>query len=248
MPDFDFVLFDADNTLFDFDRAEHEALKGVLAAHGYPTDPATLEVYLAVNRDLWARFDRGEVTQAYLVVERFAAFVRAMGGHDDPAQFNRDYLDRLARGAFLLPGAEALCRALAPRCTLAIVTNGVARAQRGRFERSPLAGLISHLFISEELGAAKPDPAFFDAVLRALGGPDRDRVLMVGDNLATDVRGGLEAGLPTAWYNPRGLPNPTPWVPAWTVESYPQLEALILGGPPPTPRPAPTATRPAPNT
>ena len=248
MPDFDFVLFDADNTLFDFDRAEHEALKGVLAAHGYPTDPATLEVYLAVNRDLWARFDRGEVTQAYLVVERFAAFVRAMGGHDDPAQFNRDYLDRLARGAFLLPGAEALCRALAPRCTLAIVTNGVARAQRGRFERSPLAGLISHLFISEELGAAKPDPAFFDAVLRALGGPDRGRVLMVGDNLATDVRGGLEAGLPTAWYNPRGLPNPTPWVPAWTVESYPQLEALILGGPPPTPRPAPTAPRPAPNT
>ena len=248
MPDFDFVLFDADNTLFDFDRAEHEALKGVLAAHGYPTDPATLEVYLAVNRDLWARFDRGEVTQAYLVVERFAAFVRAMGGHDDPAQFNRDYLDRLARGAFLLPWAEALCRALAPRCTLAIVTNGVARAQRGRFERSPLAGLISHLFISEELGAAKPDPAFFDAVLRALGGPDRDRVLMVGDNLATDVRGGLEAGLPTAWYNPRGLPNPTPWVPAWTVESYPQLEALILGGPPPTPRPAPTAPRPAPNT
>ena len=248
MPDFDFVLFDADNTLFDFDRAEHEALKGVLAAHGYPTDPATLEVYLAVNRDLWARFDRGEVTQAYLVVERFAAFVRTMGGHDDPAQFNRDYLDRLAQGAFLLPGAEELCRALAPRCTLAIVTNGVARAQRGRFERSPLAGLISHLFISEELGAAKPDPAFFDAVLRALGGPDRGRVLMVGDNLATDVRGGLEAGLPTVWYNPRGLPNPTPWVPAWTVESYPQLEALILGGPPPTPRPAPTTPRPAPNT
>ena len=239
MAEFDFVLFDADNTLFDFDRAEHEALKGVLAAHGYPTDQATLEVYLAANRDLWARFDRGEVTQAYLVVERFAAFVRAMGGHDDPAQFNRDYLDRLAQGAFLLPGAEELCRALAPRCTLAIVTNGVARAQRGRFDLSPLAGLVSHLFISEELGAAKPDPAFFAAVLRALGDPPKDRVLMVGDNLATDVRGGLEAGLPTVWYNPRGLPNPTPWVPTWTAETYPQLEALILDGLPPTPRPAP---------
>ena len=237
MADFDFVLFDADNTLFDFDRAEHEALKGVLAARGYPTDPDTLSLYLTINRDLWARFDRGEVTQAYLVVERFAAFVRAMGGHDDPAQFNRDYLDRLSRGSFLLPGAEELCRALAPRCTLAIVTNGVARAQRGRFEGSPLAGLVSHLFISEELGAAKPDPAFFAAVLRALGDPPKDRVLMVGDNLATDVRGGLEAGLPTVWYDPRGLPNPTPWVPTWRVETYPQLEALILDGPPSTANP-----------
>ena len=234
MANFDFILFDADNTLFDFDRAEHEALKSVLAARGYPADPATLELYLSINRNLWARFDRGEVTQSFLVVERFAAFTRAMGGRDDPAEFNRDYLDRLAAGAFLLPGAEALCRALAPCCTLAIVTNGVARAQRGRFQRSPLAGLVSHLFISEELGAAKPDPAFFSAVLRALGDPPRSRVLMVGDNLATDVRGGLASGLPTVWYNPRGLPNPTPWRPTWTVETYARLEALALESPLPS--------------
>lgn len=80
MANFDFILFDADNTLFDFDRAEHEALKSVLAARGYPTDPATLELYLSINRALWARFDRGEVTQPFLVVERFATFTRAMGG------------------------------------------------------------------------------------------------------------------------------------------------------------------------
>lgn len=228
MAEFDFVLFDADNTLFDFDRAEHEALKGVLAAHGYPTDQATLEVYLAANRNLWARFDRGEVTQAYLVVERFAAFVRAMGGHDDPAQFNRDYLDRLAQGSFLLPGAEELCRALAPHCTLAIITNGVARAQRSRFARSPLSQLIPHLFISEEVGASKPSPAFFEPVLRQLGVTRRERVLVVGDNPSTDIRGGLARGLATAWYNPRGLPNATPWIPRWEIAAYSQLEALIL--------------------
>lgn len=231
MANFDFVLFDADNTLFDFDRAEHEALKGVLAARGYPTDQAVLDLYLSINRDLWARFDRGEVTQAFLAVERFAAFTRAMGGHDNPAEFNRDYLDRLARGSYLLPGAEDLCRALAPRCTLAIVTNGLARAQRGRFEGSPLAGLVSRLFISEELGSAKPDPAFFSAVLRALGNPPRHRVLVAGDSLATDVRGALASGLPAVWYNPRGLPNHTPWIPDWTAANYAQLENLVLASP-----------------
>ena len=237
MPRYDVILFDADNTLFDFDRAEEEALRATLARYGLPVTARAVAAYLAINRELWARFDRGEVSREWLVVERFARLLRTLGRPGDPAAMNRAYLTRLGEGAFLLPGAEALCRALAPRCTLAIVTNGVARAQRGRFERSPLAKLVSHLFISEELGAAKPDPAFFAAVLRALGDPDKSRVLMVGDNLATDVRGGLEAGLPTVWYDPRGLSNSTPWAPTWTVETYSQLEALILGGPPPAATP-----------
>ncbi len=229
MANFDFVLFDADNTLFDFDLAEDTALRQVLTERGYPTDPATLERYLSINRALWARLDKGEVTQDFLVVERFAAFVRAMGGSDDPVQFNRDYLNYLAQGAFLLPGAEALCRALAPHCTLAIITNGVARAQRGRFARSPLADLIPHLFISEELGAAKPSPVFFEGVLRRLGNPPRERVLVVGDNLATDIRGALDCGLPAAWFNPGRLPNPTLWIPRWEAADYTQLEELVLG-------------------
>ena len=209
MANFDFVLFDADNTLFDFDRAEDAALRQVLAERGYPDDDATRGLYLSINRDLWARLDRGEVTQSFLVVERFAAFTRAMGRDDDPVAFNRDYLDRLAQGAFLLPGAETLCRALAPHCTLAIITNGVARAQRGRFARSPLAEVIPHLFISEEVGAAKPSPAFFQPVLRQLGVTRRERVLVVGDNLSTDIRGALDCGLPAAWYNPRGCQHHT---------------------------------------
>ena len=232
MANFDFILFDADNTLFDFDRAEHEALKSVLAARGYPTDPATLELYLSINRALWARFDRGEVTQPFLVVERFAAFTRAMGGHDDPAEFNRDYLDRLATGAFLLPGAEALCRALAPRCTLAIVTNGVAMAQRARFARSPLRDVVPWLFISEEVGASKPSPDFFAPVLRALGEPDRSRVLMVGDNLLTDIQGGILAGLDTAWFNPKHLPGDPAISPTWEADNFPALQDLILGDAP----------------
>lgn len=231
MANFDFLLFDADNTLFDFDRAEDAALRQVLAERGYPDDDATRSLYLSINRDLWARLDRGEVTQSFLVVERFAAFTRAMGRDDDPVAFNRDYLDQLAQGAFLLPGAEALCRTLAPHCTLAIITNGVARAQRGRFDRSPLKELIPHLFISEEVGASKPSPAFFRPVLDALGVADLSRALMVGDNLTSDIGGGAAMGLDTAWYNPRRLPNPGPAAPTWELTRLEELPSLVLDGP-----------------
>ena len=160
MPRYDYVLFDADNTLFDFDRAEENALHVTLAQFGLPVTEEAKGAYLSVNRALWARFDRGEVTREWLVVERYAQLLRALGRPGDPAAMNHAYLTHLGEGAFLLPGAEALCRALAPRCTLAIVTNGVAMAQRARFARSPLRDVVPWLFISEEVGASKPSPDF----------------------------------------------------------------------------------------
>ena len=232
MPRYDYVLFDADNTLFDFDRAEHQALLRTLKEHALPAGPETQALYLSINRELWARFDRGEVRREWLVVERFAALLRALDHPGDPEVLNRDYLTYLGEGAFLLPGAEALCRALAPHCTLAIVTNGVARAQRGRFDRSPLHGLIPWLFISEEVGASKPSRAFFDPVFRTMGITDRRRALVVGDNLLTDVQGGLDAGADAAWYNPRRLPADPAHVPTWEVADYPTLQALILSDSP----------------
>ena len=240
MPRYEVVLFDADHTLFDFDRAEREALRQTLGKAnaatlrrtleeaGLPADGETEARYLSINRALWNRLDRGEVRREWLVVERFAALLRALGRTGDAAALNRAYLDHLGEGSYLLPGAQALCRALAPRCTLAIVTNGVARAQRRRFEASPLNGLIPWLFISEELGASKPDSAFFAPVLRTLGNPDPRRVLMVGDNLLADIQGGIQAGLDTAWYNPGRLPGAPAIVPTWEVDGYAALQALIL--------------------
>ena len=200
MPRYEVVLFDADHTLFDFDRAEREALRQTLEEAGLPADGETEARYLSINRALWNRLDRGEVRREWLVVERFAALLRALGRTGDAAALNRAYLDHLGEGSYLLPGAQALCRALAPRCTLAIVTNGVARAQRRRFEASPLNGLIPWLFISE----------------------------MVGDTLLADIQGGIQAGLDTAWYNPGRLPGDPAIVPTWEVDGYAALQALIL--------------------
>lgn len=227
---YDVVLFDADNTLFDFDAAEAQALDLTLAEYGYPVDDKSRNCYLAVNRDLWERFDRGEVKREWLVVERFAALQRALGGHHDPAEMNTFYLARLAEAGCLLPGAEELCRALVPSCTLAIVTNGVASAQRGRFDRSPLKELIPWLFISEEVGYQKPQRQFFDAVLSAMSLPPSARIVVVGDSLTADILGAVNAGLDSIWYNPNGLSGRPDIVPTFEARSFDQVFQLIVGG------------------
>ena len=228
MPRYDYVLFDADNTLFDFDRAEEEALLKTLERYGLPVTRAARERYLSINRDLWDRFDRGEVRREWLVVERFAALQRELGGNHPPEEMNRFYLSRLGEGAYLLPGAETLCRALAPRCALAIVTNGVATAQRGRFGRSTVKDCFRWLFISEEVGYQKPQREFFDAVLREMSIADPGRAVVVGDSLAADILGANNAGLDSIWYNPHGLPGRPGVTPTHEARSYEAVASLIL--------------------
>ena len=228
MPRYDTVLLDADDTLFDFGAAEHAALFRALAERGYPATAETEALYVSINRPLWAAFDRGEVTQDFLVIERFRRLVAELGGRDDPAAFNRDYLTYLGQGSQLLPGAEELCRALRDGgCRLGLATNGVARVQRARLAASPLAPYFSAVLISQEVGAQKPQPAFFQAALEALGVRDKARCVMVGDTLGSDIRGGIAAGIDTIWFDPQGLP-PGDLRPTYTAASLQEVGDYIL--------------------
>lgn len=230
MPRYSVVLLDADNTLFDFDAAERKALRAVLQARGYTPDRDTVDTYQRINTALWDAFARGEVEQDFLLVERFRRFEQAMGGSHDPGEFNADYLAALASNGDLIPGAQALCKRLRELgCTLAIVTNGTAVAQRGRFSASPLREDIPHLFISQEIGARKPDPIFFDHVCRKLEISDRSRAVVVGDNLDSDILGGNRAGIDTIWYNPRGAAPAGPACPTYTAKDYETVKAIISG-------------------
>lgn len=228
MPRYDYILFDADNTLFDFDAAEHRALNQTLAHYGYPQDEATRALYLEINRRLWSAFDRGEVGKDRLVTERFSALERALGGSHDPAEMNTYYLSRLGECADLLPGAEALCRTLANHCTLAIITNGVASAQRGRFGRSPLKEVIPYLFISGEMGCQKPQKVFFDRVLAEMNITDPTRALVVGDSLTADIQGAANAGLDSVWYAPEGVLPPDSPRPTHIAYRFFDISAIIL--------------------
>ncbi len=221
MPRYETVLLDADMTLFDFHRSEQEALRNTLRAFNLPWTDSVIQDYSKINSALWDAFARGEIDQDFLGAERFAALMRVYGGSADPRKVNHSYELALGNTAYLLPGAEEFCRTLSGLgLTLAIATNGLPAAQRGRYERTRLNRYIPHLFISMELGAQKPLPAFFDRICEALNLHDRSRMVMVGDGLTTDILGGNQAGIDTIWYNPGQLPLTGNAHPTYTAESY----------------------------
>jgi len=203
-----YLLFDADNTLFDFNRANRSAFHQVCFTCDLPESEENYQLYESINSALWQAFDRGECTKDYLVVERFRRFLAKLGLERDPERCNEVHLTTLGRSQVLLPYAEEVCRELSRTHRLYLVTNAVASVQRNRLASSAIAPYITDAFISEEAGASKPSAAYFDYVFSRVEGLRRDNCLLIGDSLSSDIRGANNAGLTCCWYNPNMLPRP----------------------------------------
>jgi 2-haloacid dehalogenase len=219
-------LIDADNTIFDYDRAEREALAGTLAEAGLEPTPAIREAYRRINDGFWRAFEQGAVTQEGLKVERFRQLLAetAPDCRTDPAVLSRRYLELLAMQVHLLPHAASAIADLAGRAALGLATNGIPEVQRGRLGRSGLASCFRTVLISGEIGIAKPDPRFFLLGAERLGLP-LSEVLCVGDVPATDIRGARAAGMASCWVAAPG----TVWPPGEPGPDYTirDLRALV---------------------
>lgn len=222
-----YLLFDADNTLFDFDQAERNAHLLLCRAHGLAFSEEGYQLYHKCNADLWRDFDRGLCTKEYLLVERFRRYLAITGERADLEALNRDHLRALGEGAMLLPGAEELCRVLSRDHRLYLLTNAVASVQKARFANSAIAPYFQGAFISEEVGVGKPDPAYFDYVFHAVPGLARDNALVIGDSLTSDIQGANNAGLPCCWFNPKGQPRPQGLRIDYEIRTLEELYAIV---------------------
>ncbi len=202
------IIFDADGTLFDFDRAEAGALQETFDAFGMVFEQRTGDLYHQINSAIWRELEQGAITPEALRVERFRRLFDALNLAIDPAAFSGRYLDHLSHRGDLIDGAEELVKALRGRYRLLILTNGLSEVQRTRLAHSGLAEYFEDIVISDEVGAAKPDGRIFDVAFERMGNPAKADVLIVGDSLSSDIAGGQAYGIDTCWFNPAAQPRP----------------------------------------
>lgn len=211
MPRFDILLWDVDGTLLDFIAAEKAAVQTLFREFGLGecTDEM-VECYSRINKEYWERLERGELSKPEILVRRFADFFASEGLDASKApEFNEQYQVRLGDTVVFCDDSYELLSSLRGRVKQYAVSNGTVVAQTRKLRRSGFDRLLDGVFLSEELGYEKPATEFFDRVFAAIGEPDRERVLIVGDSLTSDITGGNRAGIRTCWYNPKGEPNLT---------------------------------------
>ena len=223
------ILFDADNTLLNFDAAENKALAETLVNYGIEPDAETVQTYRTINEELWRQLEKGQIRREKLFGERFSRFLKAINAAGDGVEMNRYYLEQLSTHPDLMsPEVLDVLRELSEVATLAIVSNGAQKVQTRRLAESGVMNFMEDVFISEKMGCEKPNARIFDAALRALGVENREHVLMVGDSLSSDIQGGSNAGLDTCWYNPNHTENPGKVIPTYEIASLEELYPLVM--------------------
>ncbi len=230
VPAFPLVLFDLDHTLFDFEGSKKIAFREVLEEEGVENPWSYLDVFKQIERPLWAGLERGELTLDSLNDRRFEELVKVAGLDADPTAMGTSYLSWLGKSGGLFPGARELLDGLVDHCTLALVSNGYGEVQHARMSNFDLAHYFDAIIVSSEVGVAKPHPDFFDHAFSALGNPDPQTALMVGDSLTSDITGANNYGLSCCWYNPSEQPAPDHLEIDFTVSDLAAIRSIVLDG------------------
>lgn len=228
MAKYNCIMMDIDNTLLDFDAAEHKALLETLQQFSLPCDEAAVSRYHEINSSLWGELNKGKIRRDKLVVERFDRFVKEIGAAAKAAELNRAYTEHLATHADVIPGAEEALQELAEVATMIAVSNGTESVERGRLKLSGFEKYFDDIFISEAVGVSKPNPKIFQMAMRKLGIEHSDKVLVVGDSLSADIQGGVNAGLDTCWVNMNGLENESGLTPTYEVKALCELYPIVM--------------------
>jgi len=221
------VLFDLDDTLFDFHKAEKIALTKTLVHFGIDPTEETLALYSTINAAHWKRLELGEISREEVKVGRYRELFKTIGVECDPAKATAYYESMLAIGHYFMPGAPELLEELYGKYRLYIVSNGTAKVQEGRIGSSGIAKYMDGIFISQTLGANKPDKQFFDICFAEIPDFSLSETVIIGDSLSSDIKGGINAGITTVWFNPKGIENDSDIKPDYIIKELSEVPGLL---------------------
>ena len=219
----DCILFDADETLFEFDG--FKGLQRLFASYGVNFTADDYQVFKQLNDKLWVQYQAAEITSAQLKTQRFVVWADKLAIPEQ--RLNREYQQAMIDICRPLPGAEELLIALKGRYTLGIVSNGFTELLRTRLSNTGFNQYFSAVVVSEQFGIAKPDRRIFHHALHELAQQRPERTLMVGDTPESDIRGGYNAGLKTCWLDHGVWTMPQDLKPDFRINNLNQLRMLL---------------------
>lgn len=224
---YEWLLFDLDNTLVDFDDASHLSFEQCFKDKNLPYDSTIYTVYKDINRKLWASIETQRITKEELREERFSQLFKALNLDYDPTYFDKAYLANLIAHTTLYKGAIELLQTFQEKYRLGIITNGFKEVQRPRLRKTGIYDFFDVIAVSDEIGFYKPESGIFEHIFQEMNQPAKEDVLIIGDNLSSDIKGGHDFGIDTCWMNYKEKINETNIQPTFEIKELQQLNDFL---------------------
>ena len=199
--------FMIDTILWDVHAAEYAAVKSLFSEFGYgKCSDDMIARYSEINDSFWKRLERGEITKAQVLVGRFEQFFSEYGISTERVyEFNEKYQPRLGDTIVYCDDSYNIVKSLKGKVRQYAVSNGTVTAQTKKMKRSGFGELLDDVFLSENIGAEKPNIGFFEKVFEKIQPVDKNKTIIVGDSITSDMQGGINAGIKTCLYAPNGM-------------------------------------------
>jgi putative hydrolase of the HAD superfamily len=205
---FTHILFDLDQTLWDFRKNAKEVIKRLfveleLEKHGVSTFEDFILEYKVINSGLWDDYRIGKITKLDLNNGRFVNTLKKFLSNNDAEEIGLKmadlYLKYSPENVTLFDGAEDVLKYLYDKYELHIISNGFSEIQIPKLKNSGLEKYFKEVILSEDIGCLKPDIRFFEYTLTKTGA-NKDNCIVVGDDPDSDIFGASNAGIKQIWF------------------------------------------------
>ncbi len=201
------VLIDVDNTLLDFRKCADESMLWCAEKFGFTFPEGYLDVFFSVNDPLWRKIEKGELTREGLYKIRWNMIFEKLGIDADGPLFEDMFRDRIKSSVVAVDGALEILKYLKEKYIVCVASNAIFAQQKMRLEKAGMTDYIEKYFTSEKIGFPKPTREFFEACLNDFPDIKKEEVIIIGDSISADIKGGHDFGFKTCWYNHTLLPH-----------------------------------------
>lgn len=223
MDKYDILLFDIDDTILSFSKAEKKALTLALNKVNVIAKEDILNTYHQINMKYWQKVEKNEISRDECLILRFKEFLPLYNIDYDAILFEDLYRYYLNKQSFVMKNARKVLSILEKNYRIYAITNGVKQTQQYRIKKSKMDVFFLKSFISEEIGFNKPSIAFFNNVKENIENLDLSKCLIIGDSLTSDIKLGINNNVDTCWFNFNYLDNNTDIKPTYTINSLLEL-------------------------
>lgn len=223
---YEYLFFDLDGTLLDFDK-DHEKAFNLAAKKLNIKINGAYKIYDKINSMLWNKHALGEIEIKELKLKRFQMFFEEINCESDPAQFKSLMTSEMKNTGFPIKDAKHVLKKLCKKYKIYAITNGIEEEQNHRLKNAKIDCYFSDVFISQTLGVDKPQKEFFDKVLNAINLSSTENILIIGDSLKSDILGGINSGIDTCWFNLKNERNDSDIKPTYEVGCLKEVLKLL---------------------
>ena len=221
-----FIFLDLDDTILDFHRSEAVALRKTLQSLNVNPTDEVIARYSEINLAHWKALERRELTREQVLTGRFRQLFEELDMNVSPSVAQSLYEKNLSESHFFIDGAPRLLMTLSQKYPLYIASNGTTLVQTSRIASSGIGRYFKAVFLSEQLGADKPQIEFFERATGQIEGYNPEESIILGDSITSDMQGGINAGMHTCWFNPHHRDNHG-ITPEFEITDLAQFDAVL---------------------